>query len=469
MKIPRIDQSTARLASETGTQRVEPAMIAKPTQELGNLAQTAGAVAQKFEDLTIQNEKNEQTLVLNKGFSEIQTRAMNDPDIDKPEIQAKYKQEADTFYKSAVDKISLPYARAEFNAQSGVQAIQVNTEIAKYGLKKSIVKGIATSNEIIDGFGNHYATANKDGRENLLKLGDAKIDEGTRLGLWAEDKAYEKKKALREDWTEKAINTLIAEDANEAENQIVSGAFPEISADKKANYLKIIESARASQERKAERKLKAAQVENGTNLGTALLRGEADIVDVIEKTNSKEITPEMAQQAYEYLTWESGQEYMKTDEDSWNYVMENALDPKVDMEKFFGILMEAKLTKKDADMFLSWAKDGYDYMENYKPKDPKWEYFDTVRNSMKEFSKSLYDPTKAPKALYDMTKVLFEQINKGNIPEEKIISRGKELMGQAVLKTIKGTENLPSSGGIFVDKNGNRVKIYPNGEIEEIQ
>ena len=465
MKIQRIEPGSTKLTTKTGQAPKDVGMETRVSRAGQALAQVSQQVAQKFAEIEDKTELLNANTEARKRHIELEQKVTNNPD----EWKDKYQSELEKIKADTSGMISLPASRNEYgfsyDAMELSTRVNINNTIRKHDIYKrqtAIFDNVNTLEE------QYIMTDNIKMKEMLLNSMRKQFKEAAKEGVLTPIQAKSNIEAQEKKFVETDIKNEIAIDLDEAERKIIAGEFPLVTAGEKESYLKIIDTARAAKERKFKKEKSAKQMQNGRDLGIQLARGEADIVDVIEMTNSEAITPEISESAFNYLAYSSDQEYMITDEKSWNYVMENALDPKMDMSKFYGILFEAKLSGKDAEMFLAWADEGYNYIDNYKTREPKWEFLDSAIKSMKDFVGNLYKGEGIQKALYNMSRTLFEQVNSGEIPTEKIAERSQKLMGQEVIKSVKGADNLPKNGGIFVDVYGNKVKIYPDGKLEEV-
>ena len=467
MRIPRHSSSREITGASPSVEMPTQDPVGQAITQAGQALQSIGS---NLIEAKVFQETTQAELDYSSGLNVILAEAKQDTDIDNPETLAKYNSRISDLRSKVSRGLRVPKSKNQFGIYSEKHAISAKAELAKTATKMVVDKGIAGTLETLESWKNQYATAgDAETREMLIGQGENKIDEAVRQGFWTHEKGFREKQKMKKAWQDAAVNVLISIEPEEAERQIVEGEIPELSAEDKSSYLKIIDTAKAAKERREIRELKARQSQNSVDLGIGLLRGEKTIVDVIELTNSQEITPKTAQVAFDYLWIDSGQEHMKTDEASWNYVMDVMTDPKATMEKFYGTIFDAKLSGTDAEMFLGWAKDGYDYIADYKPMEPKWEYYGKVRETMKDFVKKAYNPGQQPKALYDMSRTLFDLIMAGEVEPDKIREKGQELIGQEVLKVVPSAANAPKSGAVYVDAYGNLAKITPDGKVEPIE
>ena len=466
MRIPRIEPGGTRLTTQTGVAPKDPRSERRTSEAMGQFLEVSQKLAQKFEAINDKTEQLNAETEARKKHIELKQNVVNNPD----EWRDKYQGELEKIKSETSEMISLPASRSDYGFSYDAMALSTKVSIDNTIRKNDIRKRQTAIFDNVDVLEVDYIDTNSpDMKVALLEKMRDEFKEGAKDGAFTPIQARSNIEAQEKKFVETDIKNDMAIDLDEAERKIIAGEYPLVASGEKESYLKIIDTARAAKERKQAKEHKANQIIAGRELGMKLLKGEADIVDVIDQANDEIITPEIAKSAWKYLTFFSGQKYMQTDEEAWNYILEKALDPEMDMEKFYGILFEAKLSGKDAEMFLDWAHDGYNYIDNYKPREPRWEYFDNVMKSMKDFVGDLYSSKDASRALHDMTRTLFEQVNSGTTPTDKIAEKGKELMGQEIIKSVKGANNLPKDGGIYIDANGNRIKMYPDGRLEEIE
>jgi len=172
--------------------------------EVARAGETLANTSLKFEKLRAIQQTNQAKISAYKGFSDINTRAQIDPDIDDPNVQQKYFEEMSSLRTTALANIQNSAARRDFETLFDLDAIRQQTQIGGYGRKMLISKDIATTYEGLNLMRETYIGSDKEARIDILSRAEKQINALAERGTITKEEAYTRKETLKNNWETKA-------------------------------------------------------------------------------------------------------------------------------------------------------------------------------------------------------------------------------------------------------------------------
>lgn len=443
-RIPRYEPR-ASMTTQSPAAKQDPSMASVEGKAMAQMGKQLGEIGAKFVEIDIFTQKNEANVKWSQQQSEILTEAANNPNIDDVNVQSEYKKRLGEAYKETLGGFSIPRARAEFQSQADLQAIGSVSKLTQFGLKTKVAKGKASIDLYNMERMNEYIAADVEQRPIIVADAHKKIDEGVQQGLYTQEEADLKKSKMVEKW-----DTQLEKEVKIAQRENLNGLYAEMidlytTKDVDPNHWE----KREALVQKIGREVAAGNVDGRAANGLIrMARGRRD-----------------EQSGYEQLTFE------KRKIDTYNGLLD-------DIEGFKGGQLEAVdiftrttdaldkklITPKEAHEFvygLTLAGNTYsinDVIEgNYDPQ--RLSAIQKAWQNVKMFGAN------AGEYLSDLTKRLAE---KKQPTADDITNITGEAVRSMVRILVPGISSLPKSGGMFIDANGNKVKITPEGNVEEI-
>lgn len=276
-QIPRIMPRERTITGETPGRTIKPNVTGDVISILGQTAQEVG------NKIAIANASAERTRAQNARDSrllELQNEADNDSDLSAAR-QKYYDGEIRKASSEAGKLISIPSERSSFQLESESKSQISKARIQGVFGKKIIAQGKADLDIYLSNKRDEFIRAQSAGEKQMAIIErDQKIREATRAGYIAPDDAALLTERMRREWAEGQVAYDIATAPQLAEQMLNAKKYPDISEEKRVEFLKDAKQAVNTNKKNVEDALKITQVNKGVEFVKGIASGKIGLADV---------------------------------------------------------------------------------------------------------------------------------------------------------------------------------------------
>ena len=331
----------------------------------------------------------------------------------------------------------------------------------------------------------YTASNNLEDRRQILDQGIQKINYLKTRGLITPEEAYKMEKATKKDWADSAINVLIANDPEEAKRQLLANQFPEMSQEEKADAIDTAEKAVGTQQREELGNLYDEWIQIYAAEPWNWEKRDALVDKIAEAVSDRTVEPRSASQLIRMVRGER-----KAKPKTRLAFIGNKRKWTENLVKKFEDLKEratrdpGSITETEVRVLWSLIGDGMadGYLSNEAASN--WLYSTALTSNeetLADFLEGNISPRKLDlqvrvmeslKSFGDWSyEIISDSVKKArdsdNLSFNSYLSFIEQSTKEMVLKLFPEIKNAPKTGMTYIDAKGNKIKIYPSGEIEE--
>ena len=458
-KIPQA-QSQVQITRQAPAVREGPGIFSdRVAQETKKLGQTIAVIAQKFQDAAALAQATKASNAGKRQLEQLKLDAATTEDFGNVQ---QFTDKISKIREESANLITMPRARQEFQRSFDRDAIATEFSIKNTLRARTVDDAKAQMLENID----------------LIK--DTSLDRNTELSdllaknvgnlIISKEAAFKLKKKTLKSWQEIDIRNAIASDAETAKDQITAGIFGKLSASETSDWLNAAEKQQKRNKEIAEKKRDETWLQNGGQVIENLEK--TSVEDIIQLVTNGQIDPDFANDIIKWKTDPDAVQY-ETDKAIWNEIVRDSVSPEQDLRLFQRRIAKAVADKsiqaEDAANLSVQVKALFDSAIKFKSKPNRFhQAVGVAMDFFESFAKSQgLDLVRIP---FELSKRLTKAIADKNITTpEAVKEEADSITKETIRDNFDWISNIPEKGQVMTDKNGKKVRVFPDGSIEEVK
>ncbi len=449
-------QITTRAPATRETGGIFSSAVARETQRIGD---TISRVAQRFEEARTLAETTRASNIAKRRLEELKLTASTTEDFTNTQ---QFTDGITKIREDASNTISLPLARQDFQRIYDRDALDAEFTIKNILRKRIVDDAKAQMLENIELIQN--SSINRD-----AELSDL-LSKNVRSGIIGQETAFNLKKKTLKNWQEVDIRDAIALDPDSAKDSLIKGEFGKLSASETSDWQDAADKQKKRNVEIAQKKRDEKWLVNGGELISNLEK--TSVQDIIQMIARDDIDPDLGNDLIEWKTDPETVQY-ETDKKIWLEIARDSVSPEQDLRAFQNRIGKAVANKniqaEDAANLSVQVKSLFDTAIKFKSKPDR---FNQAIGAALDFFKTFPQSQGIDliKNQFDLSRKFLRTIAEKNIKNPEEVSKvADDVINENIKTNFDWIKGLPEKGQIMIDKNGKKVKVFPDGRVEEVK
>lgn len=471
MQVPKIDPTNNRLTTEGPGQTIRQKNTSG--EALSIIGSAVENIGQAFYKANLLTEQTKAENNYNARMMDIKERAANDPDTSDEKLKAYHDEIAQASTDSA-DFIKSGGAKQQFGLE-----LQGKSDIAKFQIstnfQKKKLQDLKDNTEIyLQGAQDNYIrTTDPKLKASAIIERNAKIKKLVDVNMLTPAEGKLQMMKLDKDWALAQVNYDISTNPEAARKALAGKEYINVPEEDRVDLMHKAGIAIKQNARDAADQIETAQIQTQANYLSKLAGGQANwmtLADVAKDVRNGAIPEKFATAYADVLEARAkGKQFQPSQDENRNYpqfinAVYQAKDQKELQNAMYSLLLDHKnISQEKMSVLINGALErGKALSLDPKQIDPKQQEIDSAAMAISNMGRRT---GMDPQDISEIYQNFNNDIAAGKTPKEAL---DKGVRANA-LKKNPALVNIPITGKIMIDRNGNKAMVFPDGHFEEIQ